>query len=71
MAGPWSARGAELCPRAHALSISSLQETLATFIKWPNNNTPTMGSGEKRTSGAVCHQDPRWVGLRGGAGFAA
>uniref|UniRef100_A0A669PW43 Inactive rhomboid protein n=1 Tax=Phasianus colchicus TaxID=9054 RepID=A0A669PW43_PHACC len=34
-------------------------ETLATFIKWPNNNTPTMGSGEKRTSGAVCHQDPR------------
>lgn len=20
-----------------------------------------MGSGEKRTSGAVCHQDPRWV----------
>ncbi|NXJ10469.1 RHDF2 protein, partial [Odontophorus gujanensis] len=34
-------------------------ETLATFIKWPNNNTPTVGSGEKRTSGAVCHQDPR------------
>ncbi|XP_074745169.1 inactive rhomboid protein 2 [Strix uralensis] len=34
-------------------------ETLATFIKWPGTNAPAMGSGEKRTSGAVCHQDPR------------
>lgn len=34
-------------------------ETLATFIKWPGTNAPVMGSGEKRTSGAVCHQDPR------------
>ncbi|NXG55913.1 RHDF2 protein, partial [Hemiprocne comata] len=34
-------------------------ETLATFIKWPGSNGPAMGSGEKRTSGAVCHQDPR------------
>ncbi|NWQ58783.1 RHDF2 protein, partial [Neopipo cinnamomea] len=34
-------------------------ETLATFIKWPGSNAPAMGSGEKRTSGAVCHQDPR------------
>uniref|UniRef100_A0A8B9T4G0 Inactive rhomboid protein n=1 Tax=Anas platyrhynchos TaxID=8839 RepID=A0A8B9T4G0_ANAPL len=34
-------------------------ETLATFIKWPGTNAPTMGSGERRTSGAVCHQDPR------------
>ncbi|CAM9697321.1 unnamed protein product [Bubo scandiacus] len=34
-------------------------ETLATFIKWPGTNAPAVGSGEKRTSGAVCHQDPR------------
>ncbi|XP_026716764.1 inactive rhomboid protein 2 [Athene cunicularia] len=34
-------------------------ETLATFIKWPGTNAPAMGLGEKRTSGAVCHQDPR------------
>lgn len=34
-------------------------ETLATFIKWPGTNAPAMGSGEKRMSGAVCHQDPR------------
>ncbi|XP_075575753.1 inactive rhomboid protein 2 [Pelecanus crispus] len=35
-------------------------ETLATFIKWPGSNAPAMGSsGEKRMSGAVCHQDPR------------
>uniref|UniRef100_A0A8C3BU36 Inactive rhomboid protein n=1 Tax=Cairina moschata TaxID=8855 RepID=A0A8C3BU36_CAIMO len=34
-------------------------ETLATFIKWPGTNAPAMGSGERRTSGAVCHQDPR------------
>ncbi|KAJ7402429.1 Inactive rhomboid protein 1 [Pitangus sulphuratus] len=34
-------------------------ETLATFIKWPGSNAPAMGSGDKRTSGAVCHQDPR------------
>ncbi|XP_074778276.1 inactive rhomboid protein 2 isoform X3 [Athene noctua] len=34
-------------------------ETLATFVKWPGMNAPAMGLGEKRTSGAVCHQDPR------------
>ncbi|KAK2536947.1 inactive rhomboid protein 2 isoform X1 [Columba livia] len=34
-------------------------ETLATFIKWPSTNAPTMDSGKKRMSGAVCHQDPR------------
>ncbi|NXA42986.1 RHDF2 protein, partial [Eudromia elegans] len=34
-------------------------ETLATFIKWPGTNAPAMGSGQKRASGAVCHQDPR------------
>ncbi|XP_019358586.1 PREDICTED: inactive rhomboid protein 2 [Gavialis gangeticus] len=36
-------------------------ETLATFIKWPDANPPaiTSNSSQKRTSGAVCHQDPR------------
>ncbi|XP_069728547.1 inactive rhomboid protein 2 [Phaenicophaeus curvirostris] len=34
-------------------------ETLATFIKWPGTNAPALASGEKRESGAVCHQDPR------------
>ncbi|XP_027690464.1 inactive rhomboid protein 2 isoform X1 [Chelonia mydas] len=36
-------------------------ETLATFTKWPDSNSPTMlsNSSWKRTSGAVCHQDPR------------
>ncbi|XP_059684265.1 inactive rhomboid protein 2 isoform X2 [Gavia stellata] len=34
-------------------------ETLATFIKWPGTNAPAVGSGARRTSGAVCHQDPR------------
>ncbi|XP_062361946.1 inactive rhomboid protein 2 isoform X2 [Cinclus cinclus] len=34
-------------------------ETLATFIKWPGSNAPAMSLGEKRSSGAVCHQDPR------------
>ncbi|XP_078257735.1 inactive rhomboid protein 2-like [Rhinoraja longicauda] len=35
-------------------------ETLATFIKWPNNQAPNMGStNQTRSSGAVCHQDPR------------
>ncbi|KAM5135773.1 inactive rhomboid protein 2 isoform 1-T2 [Mantella aurantiaca] len=33
-------------------------ETLATFIKWPDHNAPEK-DGQKRTSGAVCHQDPR------------
>lgn len=46
-------------PAASSVSPRSLQETLATFIKWPGSNAPAMGSGEKRTSGAVCHQDPR------------
>lgn len=44
---------------ASLVSPSSPQETLATFIKWPGTNAPAMGSGKKRTSGAVCHQDPR------------
>ncbi|XP_043352345.1 inactive rhomboid protein 2 isoform X2 [Dermochelys coriacea] len=36
-------------------------ETLATFTKWPDSNSPTMlgNSSWKRMSGAVCHQDPR------------
>ncbi|XP_055510298.1 inactive rhomboid protein 2-like [Leucoraja erinacea] len=35
-------------------------EILATFIKWPNNQAPNMGSiNQTRSSGAVCHQDPR------------
>ncbi|KAM7145954.1 inactive rhomboid protein 2 isoform 2-T2 [Macrochelys suwanniensis] len=36
-------------------------ETLATFTKWPDFNSPTIpsNSSQKRTSGAVCHQDPR------------
>lgn len=32
-----------------------MQETLATFIKWNNEHVDT-----NRSSGAVCHQDPRW-----------
>lgn len=46
-------------PAASSASPRSLQETLATFIKWPGSNAPALGSGEKRSSGAVCHQDPR------------
>uniref|UniRef100_A0A8C8SW13 Inactive rhomboid protein n=1 Tax=Pelusios castaneus TaxID=367368 RepID=A0A8C8SW13_9SAUR len=36
-------------------------ETLATFTKWPDYNAPTIPGNVswKRTSGAVCHQDPR------------
>nr|XP_042697084.1 inactive rhomboid protein 2 isoform X2 [Chrysemys picta bellii] len=36
-------------------------ETLATFTKWPDSNSPTIlgNSSWKRMSGAVCHQDPR------------
>ncbi|XP_029456284.1 inactive rhomboid protein 2 isoform X2 [Rhinatrema bivittatum] len=35
-------------------------ETLATFIKWPDHNAPVKeSSDQKRTSGAVCNQDPR------------
>uniref|UniRef100_A0ACB8EKK8 Inactive rhomboid protein 2 n=1 Tax=Sphaerodactylus townsendi TaxID=933632 RepID=A0ACB8EKK8_9SAUR len=37
-------------------------ETLATFVKWPNHNPPDVdpsNSDLKRSSGAVCHQDPR------------
>lgn len=36
-------------------------ETLATFIKWPEHNAPLLyeKDGERRVSGAVCHQDPR------------
>ncbi|XP_078082203.1 inactive rhomboid protein 2-like [Mustelus asterias] len=35
-------------------------ETLATFIKWPNVQPPHLEStNQSRSSGAVCHQDPR------------
>ncbi|XP_023412637.1 inactive rhomboid protein 2 isoform X3 [Loxodonta africana] len=37
-------------------------ETLATFVKWQGDTGPPMDKsdqGQKRTSGAVCHQDPR------------
>ncbi|XP_063655416.1 inactive rhomboid protein 2 isoform X5 [Pan troglodytes] len=37
-------------------------ETLATFVKWQDDTGPPMDKsdlGQKRTSGAVCHQDPR------------
>ncbi|XP_072846583.2 inactive rhomboid protein 2 [Pogona vitticeps] len=37
-------------------------ETLATFVKWPDYNPPAVdpsNSSVKRTSGAVCSQDPR------------
>ncbi|XP_054833320.1 inactive rhomboid protein 2 [Eublepharis macularius] len=37
-------------------------ETLATFVKWPDYNPPDVdpsNSSVKRSSGAVCHQDPR------------
>lgn len=50
-------RAVRLLP--HPQSLHLPQETLATFIKWPGSNAPAVGSGEKRTSGAVCHQDPR------------
>lgn len=41
---------------------SVLQETLATFVKWQDDTGPPMDKsdlGLKRTSGAVCRQDPR------------
>ncbi|XP_078392755.1 inactive rhomboid protein 2-like, partial [Cetorhinus maximus] len=35
-------------------------ETLATFVKWPNLQSPYLEStNQSRSSGAVCHQDPR------------
>ncbi|KAM9598034.1 inactive rhomboid protein 2 [Trichechus inunguis] len=37
-------------------------ETLATFVKWQGDTGPPMDKsdqGQRRTSGAVCHQDPR------------
>ncbi|KAB0400726.1 hypothetical protein E2I00_008353, partial [Balaenoptera physalus] len=37
-------------------------ETLATFVKWRDDTGPPMDKsalGQKRTSGAVCNQDPR------------
>ncbi|XP_067859883.1 inactive rhomboid protein 2-like isoform X3 [Heptranchias perlo] len=35
-------------------------EILATFIKWPDSQAPNMESTNRsRSSGAVCHQDPR------------
>lgn len=33
-----------------------MQETLATFIKWDNEQMENIS----RSSGSVCHQDPRW-----------
>lgn len=49
----------------HDQLISILQETLATFVKWQDDTGPPMdksdlGQKRKRTSGAVCHQDPRY-----------
>lgn len=41
----------------------ALQETLATFVKWQDDTGPPLDKsdlGQKRTSGAVCHQDPRY-----------
>ncbi|XP_067884173.1 inactive rhomboid protein 2-like [Heterodontus francisci] len=35
-------------------------ETLAMFVKWPNADAPYLESTNRsRSSGAVCHQDPR------------
>lgn len=37
-------------------------ETLATFVKWPDHNPPPIDSSNsslRRSSGAVCSQDPR------------
>ncbi|XP_077183805.1 inactive rhomboid protein 2 [Paroedura picta] len=37
-------------------------ETLATFVKWPDHSPPEVDPSNfslKRSSGAVCHQDPR------------
>ncbi|XP_043571178.1 inactive rhomboid protein 2-like [Chiloscyllium plagiosum] len=37
-------------------------ETLATFVKWPKFQAPHLESiNGSRSSGAVCHQDPRYV----------
>ncbi|XP_059805018.1 inactive rhomboid protein 2-like [Hypanus sabinus] len=35
-------------------------EVLATFIKWPSSQAPNLSfTNQQRSSGAVCHQDPR------------
>lgn len=42
---------------------SVLQETLATFVKWQDDTGPPMDKsdlGQRRMSGAVCQQDPRY-----------
>ncbi|XP_059936695.1 inactive rhomboid protein 2 isoform X2 [Mesoplodon densirostris] len=42
--------------------IGPSSETLATFVKWQDDTGPPMDKsalGQKRTSGAVCNQDPR------------
>lgn len=47
----------------HNWPTSILQETLATFVKWQDDTGPPMDKsdeGQKRTSGAVCQQDPRY-----------
>lgn len=43
--------------RIFKLTQLSSQETLATFIKWDNELIDIV-----RSSGSVCHQDPRWEG---------
>ena len=53
---------AHSCP-SHDQPASILQETLATFVKWRDDTGPPMDKsalGQKRTSGAVCNQDPRY-----------
>jgi hypothetical protein len=47
----------------HDQTSSTLQEKLATFVKWQDDTGPSMDKsdlGQKRTSGAVCRQDPRY-----------
>uniref|UniRef100_UPI00398F8C2B inactive rhomboid protein 2-like n=1 Tax=Pristiophorus japonicus TaxID=55135 RepID=UPI00398F8C2B len=40
--------------------MEDCSEILATFIKWPTSNAPELEStNHSRSSGAVCHQDPR------------
>lgn len=54
------------CPAHHDQPLPILQETLATFVKWQDDTGPPMDKsdlGQKRTSGAVCNQDPRYPQL--------
>lgn len=62
----------------HDQPTSVLQETLATFVKWQDDTGPPLDKSDldksdldlKRTSGAVCHQDPR-CSARVALGWAA